>query len=408
MAGSSALQEWKSGWLLVLAAGLGVSLGSIHIYATGLFIQPLEAEFGWSRAQITGGLSLLAVCGVLFSPVVGVAVDRWGSRRIAVPGSLFFCLSLMGLSLAGPSILSWWLLWGVVALAAVPLKPTVWSTAVSAKFTASRGLALAIMLCGTGVGSSLIPIVTHFLIGALGWRGAYVALGGLFAVIVVPALWLFFVDVRHQDKGRPQQALTGWTAREGLRTRQFHQLWIAALLVTTIIVGFVVHLVPMLNWAGLDRGTAVSIAGIVGVTSVAGRLIVGFLFDRQAGPPLGMASVSLPVFTALLLLLFPGSIPVILVAIFLLGLSVGGEYDAIIYLSTRYFGMRNFGTLFGFVAAALLAGVGLGPLIASHLYDQTGSYQSFLLLAIPAGALCAVLIGTLGRYPDHEAAPAAT
>jgi MFS family permease len=120
-----------------------------------------------------------------------------------------------------------------------------------------------------------------------------------------------------------------------------------------------------------------------------------------------MASVSLPVFTALLLLLFPGSIPVILVAIFLLGLSVGGEYDAIIYLSTRYFGMRNFGTLFGFVAAALLAGVGLGPLIASHLYDQTGSYQSFLLLAIPAGALCAVLIGTLGRYPDHEAAPAA-
>lgn len=106
--------------------------------------------------------------------------------------------------------------------------------------------------------------------------------------------------------------------------------------------------------------------------------------------------------TAILLLSFPGSFPAIIAAVVLLGLSVGAEYDAVIYLSTRYFGQRSFGTLFGFVSSGLLAGVGLGPLAAGYLYDATGSYDSYLIGAIGAGVLCAALLGTLGRYPDHR------
>src|SRR3546814_3244418 len=96
--------------------------------------------------------------------------------------------------------------------------------------------------------------------------------------------------------------------------------------------------------------------------------------------------------------------PATIIAIVLLGLSVGGEYDAIIYLSTRYFGLQNFGALFGYIASALLAGVGLGPLLGGYLYDIAGSYDMFLMFVIPTGIIAALLVGTLGRYPAHQAA----
>lgn len=88
-------------------------------------------------------------------------------------------------------------------------------------------------------------------------------------------------------------------------------------------------------------------------------------------------------------------------AVIFLGLSVGGEYDAIIYLSTRYFGLKNFGALFGFVMSLLAAGVGLGPLLGGVLYDISGNYNLFLMVVIPMCAISCVMICTLGPYPEH-------
>ncbi len=402
-------QEWKSGWTLVFAATLGVVLGSVPIYTTGLFMQPLEAEFGWSRTEVSAGLTVSSVLGVLFSPLFGYLVDRWGSRRLAVPGSILFCLALAALSFAGPSIWSWWLLWFALGWTLLCLKPTVWSAAVSASFFHNRGIALAIMLCGTGIGSTTMPLIANALIDGLGWRDAYRVLGLGLILTVVPVLWFFFFDARHADpKARrntnpvtPAQH-AGWGVREGFRSRQFYILCLTALIVTGVIVGFVVHLVPMLGWYGLTRDTAVTIASMVGITSIIGRLTVGYLFDRLPGPPIGMVSFLLPLVTATLFLLFPGSLTIAIVAVIFLGLSVGGEYDAIIYLGSRYFGMRNFGTLFGFVAAGILAGVALGPLVAGMLFDMSQSYRLFLITVIPLSAFSALLIGTLGAYPDHK------
>jgi predicted MFS family arabinose efflux permease len=400
----SALAEWRTGWGLVLAACCGVALGSIQIYATGVFVAPLEAEFGWSRADISAGMLAPSILGVLFSPVLGVLIDRWGARRLAIPGTMAMCTATALLSFAGPSIVSWWTLWVVFGAAALFLKPTIWSTAVSSHFTVSRGLALAVMLSGTGLAQACLPTITRVLIDAVGWRGAYISLGAGFAAIVLPMLFFFFHDARFAKKGGgPRPAVAGWTAREGFRRRQFWQLCIAAFLITGVIVAFVFHLVPMLSAMGLTRANATYVAGIAGIFSVIGRLGVGVMLDRWPGPPIGAASVALPVIAAGLLLAYPGSLTAAIVAIVFLGLCIGGEYDAVIYLSTRYFGMRSFGTLFGFVAAALLAGVGLGPWVAGKIYDVTGSYDTFLLAVIPIAIVSALLLGTLGKYPEHKA-----
>jgi MFS family permease len=401
--------EWRNHWTVVLAAFFGVSLGSLHVYSTGLFIQPLEQELEWSRSKITSGLTLVSLMGVLFSPFVGILIDRWGPRRLAVPGAALFCLAFAGLSLARGPIWTWWGLWLLIATLALALKPTIWSAAISSHFSKSRGLALAIAFCGTGFGSTIIPLLADHLINELGWRGAYMALGGIFFVGTVPLLFIFFHDAKSSKakalntrEQKPPIPLSGWSVGQGLRSRQFFQLALSALLITAVIVGLVVHIVPLLSDAGLPRQTVVKIASLIGVTSIVGRLTVGYLFDRLPGPPVGMISVGLPMVAAAIILLFPGSLAMSVIAVIFLGLSVGGEYDAIIYLSTRYFGLKNFGTLFGFVTSLLLAGVGLGPLFGGLLYDLSGDYTLFLIAVIPLSAVTCILLGTLGPYPDHE------
>lgn len=408
----TARQEWRTHWPLVLAATLGVALGSIHVYSTGIFIEPLEREFGWSRAQISAGLSLVSVIGVFGAPLFGYLVNRLGSRRIALPGTVLLCASIAALSLATSSIWSWWGLWVLVAVSTLFMKPTVWSTAVSSVFNKSRGLALAVVLSGTGLGSALTPIVSNYLIDQFGWRGAYLGLGLGAAVLVVPTMWFLFFDARDRQRlspGGPQSTaaamLTGWSMAEGFRARQFYQLWAAALITTLIVVGFVVHLVPLLGDAGISRATAVSLAGMVGIMSIIGRLTVGYLMDRLPGPPVGTVSVSLPLVAALILLAFPGSVPAAVVAVAVLGLAVGGEYDAIIYLCSRFFGMRNFAALFGWVASGLLAGMGLGPVLAGWIHDRWGSYEMFLIAVVPMGLLAGLMIATLGKYPHHGERP---
>ncbi|RSU56849.1 MFS transporter [Sphingomonas koreensis] len=398
------LAEWRTGWALVVAACCGVALGSVQIYATGVFVAPLEAEFGWSRADISAALMAPALLGVVLSPLFGIFIDRWGARRMAIPGTIMVCATTASLSLAGPSIYSWWALWAVFGVATLFLKPTIWSTAVSSHFSAGRGLALAVMLSGTGLAQACLPTITRLLIDGMGWRGAYLALGTGFALVVVPVLWFFFHDARFERDGSGKKisdAVTGYTLREGVRTRQFWQLLLTAIIITGVIVGFVFHLVPLLSEMGLSRANATYAAGIAGIFSIIGRLGVGFMLDRLPGPPVGAISVALPIIAAALLLAFPGSVPMAIVAIAFLGLCIGGEYDSVIYLATRYFGMRSFGSLFGWITSALLAGVGLGPWIAGTIRDATGAYDLFLWIVIPLAGLSAVLLGTLGRYPEH-------
>ena len=92
----------------LLAAALGFSVASIHFYSFGLFMKPLQAEFGWSRSQISGALMIVSVMGVLGAPFVGMLIDRWGSRRVGLPGVVAYTGAFALLALSGPSIWSFW------------------------------------------------------------------------------------------------------------------------------------------------------------------------------------------------------------------------------------------------------------------------------------------------------------
>jgi len=374
-----------------------------------VMIAPLEAEFGWSRAQISSGILITSVIAVLFSPFMGMAIDRYGPRRIAISGSISFCCALALLSLATASIWSWWLLWSFLALALLQIKPTVWITAITSFFNRSRGLAIAIVLCASGVSQALTPMVTYRLVESFGWRSAYVFLGVGMATLVVPIVLIWFTSA--QDKARGETGsparsvptnLPGLTIREGLHTATFIKLAIAAVTMSIAGAALTVNLFPILRSTGLPGATAATIAGVSGLCAFLGRLGGGYLLDRYNARVIGGVSVLLPVVSCALLLSHPGSIHVTLVAVVLIGFASGAELDAIAYLAGRSFGLRSFGTLFGALTGLITLGVGLGPTIANFVYDRTGSYEAFLIAVIPLSVLTSLLFLTVGAYPDFD------
>jgi predicted MFS family arabinose efflux permease len=406
-----AAQEWRRSWTVVLAGALGFALASVTIYSLGPFIVPLEQEFGWSRAQIASGMTLYSILGIVLTPVAGILIDRLGARRVGLFGIITYGFTFCLLALATGSLMLWLALWFLLSFASAAMKPTTWTAGVSSVFDKGRGLAISVMLCGAALSSTLTPIYATWLIDTYGWRTAYVAMMGTFVAVVFPVVYLFFTSavdrVRMADNSgamnaEPAAVLAGLDWREGLLSWKFARLGGAAFVTTLVIISFVSNLIPIFSAAGISRGQAAGLAGLVGISTVVGRLVGGYLLDRINGAIVGGVSLIVPIFSSLLILAFPGSVPVASAAVLILGLSLGAELDCVAYLTTRHFGMKAFGTIFGVISGILAFATGLGPFLVNLGYDLTGGYTITLQAYVPLSLLASALFFSLGRYPQFR------
>jgi MFS family permease len=158
--------------------------------------------------------------------------------------------------------------------------------------------------------------------------------------------------------------------------------------------------VPIMKSFDHPQMVAASIAGLAGISTIVGRIVGGYLLDRISGNFVAGCSVAMPLLSVGLLLAFPTSVPACAAAALILGLGLGAELDAEAYLTTRHFGMKSFGVLFGVVGGTLGLATGLGPTILSHIYDVYHSYVPALWAYIPICIAGSALFFTLGRYPD--------
>ncbi|QIG80982.1 MFS transporter [Stakelama tenebrarum] len=410
----AAIAEWRVGWPLVLSAFAGSFLASIYAYSVGVLIAPLEAEFGWSRAQITSGFLVVSCFSVVLSIFMGMVIDRFGPRRLALIGVLVYSAALALLSQATGSLWLWWALWALIATGIMFIKPTVWVTAISSQFDTSRGVALAVVLSASGFVSLAVPMITLLLADNLGWRMAYAVLGIGAGAIVFPLVLFFFhsaKDGARKTKRRSGTApapanpavLTGLTTREGLTSLNFWLLAGAGLSASLVSIALSLNMVPILTTREFDRVAAAGIAGVIGMAQIAGRLAGGYLLDRFNPRLVAAISVVLPIGTSLLLLGAPGSYPMALAAVVLLGFAAGAEMDAIAYLSGKCFGLRSFATLFGAFTGIITLGFGVGPVVASYVYDVTGSYQLVLIGVLPLSLVSAILFLLIRGFPDFAA-----
>jgi predicted MFS family arabinose efflux permease len=396
--------EWKAHWTLVLSAMAGMSFYTVITYSLGTFIEPIEREFGWDRAAISLGLTIFAFISMLGGPFIGLAIDRWGTRRIAIGGLFLASLSFAAFSLANGSLMQWYALFVVYGLVALAFKTTIWSAGVSSVFTKSRSLALAVVLSGSALGQTLAPLTANWLISGFGWRTAYVGLGLGWGGIALVLVLLFFVDARETAKRTAavpvtQAALGGLTWKQAARDSRILRIAVANLAMSTVGSGISVHLVPVISDAGIDRATAVEIAATAGLAGFAGKLLVGWLLDRVQGSLVPFLSFAVGALGYFLLLGTLHSTAALTVGAMALGFAAGAGLQVTTYLVTRYAGLRSFGAIYGTISSTMMAGAAMGPVIAGRVYDVTGSYAGLLTAAIPVMLVCSLLFVGLGAYP---------
>lgn len=404
----SARAEWRAHGAVVAAATSGVAFSAVAAASLGVMMGPIEQEFGWTRTQISTGTSIVSLSAVLLATAVGVAIDRVGARRIAIGATILLCVAVAMLSRIGDNLLHWYLLWMLVGMGGAAM-PTVWLVPVSVLFTAGRGLAMAVALSGSGISTFLVPVVAHQFIEHFDWRAAYLALAAIWGGITLVLALLFFRSrqnpVSARSGARPADAavMPGLSVREGFRSPNFYKLAFGAFGSTLGGVALVLNLVPVLIFTGLPRGTAATVAGLIGIATIVGRIIGGWLLDRMSAKVIAAAATLGATVLPLMLLFFSGSVAASVAAVVIYGLMGGAKIGAIAYLASRHLGMRAFGTLYGTINAGLGLAVALAPLAANYVYDLTRSYTPVMWAAVPVLVIAAILYLSLGRYPEFTA-----
>jgi len=404
----AAAGEWRQNWPLLLAATAALSFGSIPTATLGVFMQPLQDAFGWSRATVTFGLMVFALVTTPLSPFAGALVDRFGSRAVGLPGLALAGLSFAAFSLVGGILAMWIAIWVVYSLCALFIRSTVWNRAVAGAFVTSRGLAIAVLLSGTSIAGAAAPFVTHLLIGNFGWEGAYIGLGvGWAGIAWMLVMLLFREPLAAGEDGRPdalppRMLPGGLSMREALRNRAILRIAAAVLIQTTISASVSVHLVPIHVSLGATRGEAAGIVALMGLGAIVAKLATGAIADRVRSSFLPLCAFTLPILAYLLFLLGDNSALTLSLATLILGCGSGAALHMILYLTTQYGGLRNFGKIYGSIAALMGLAAGIGPLAAGMVHDATQSYALFMTAAIPALLLSGLLVFGLGPYPDFK------
>jgi len=408
---SSPPSRFSNPWTIVLGAAISLAFGAVPIvqYTAGLFMQPLEAEFGWNRAELSLGISSVQFISIPSVLLVGWAMDRWGVRRVIGPLIFLFSINVALLSFTN-SLVMFVALYALFGITSAGLNPVGYLKSISTFINRRNGLAIGLALSGTAVGAAIVPNLAQFVISEYGWRTAYVALALLPLLVALPFTLLFVrepaasaaTSVRAVELARlaPANSLVGLTVREAFRTRSFWILALALFLVSSVINGTIAHAVPFLVDQDYSATDAASVLAGVGLASIVGRISSGYFFDRFFASHVAVFFFVLLIFGLYLL----DSLQAPNIAMFCVGLTLGFEMDMIGYLVPRYFGLKKFGQIYAILFGALNGGGAFGPLVMGGIYTWQGSYHlAFMGFGLMMAAAC-VLILRLPPYPYQNLA----
>lgn len=379
----------------------------MSFWAFGVFILPLEREFGWARAEVSGAFSASWLVAGLIGPFVGRAVDRYGARPLMLAGTAASGVSF--LALAGVQEL-WQFYLGQIVMSFcrawmfyIPM-----NALVTRWFVRRRSVALALATSGFAVGGMLfVPLLT-FLEEAAGWRWGYVFCGGVLYAVVFP-LVLWVLRSRPEDLGLlpdgdpprtvpsaadpafaqpayPQPTGHQWSSREALRSRTF---WLVALgfsLTFFSNISFTVHAIPFFVSRGLTADIG---AGVISATNAVVALVrvpFGLLIDR-APSVRAIMFLAIASQAAAMSVLLVSTEPAALWS-FVGFWSVGGGGMPLLEAAfiVRTFGERHYGALLGTMGMVETTGTLIGPVLAGFVFDVTGSYEAAMLMFLGTSA----------------------
>ena len=407
------------GWVIVLTSGIGLLLGyaPVFVYSFSVFIKSLAQDFHASRTSISFAFTLANLMQSIGAPLIGRLVDRFGVRRVVVPSTVIFGLILISFKYFSTSLWQLYAFFIVIGFIGTGAAPVPYGIVVSRWFDKRRGLALGLMMMGLSCGAILMPPIGQRLIILFGWRTAYAIVGFVVLAISVPIVGIFLKDspekmglepdgVPHLNanpEDRTEHQGVNWPVARMQPTFWF--LASAFFLVSASVHACVIHLVPMLTDHGISVERAAFASSLLGVALLIGRVFTGYFLDRFFGPYVAML-LFCGVAVGIFLLSTGAGGSLAMLAAFLVGLGMGAEADIIAYLTSRYFGLRSFGEIYGYLFATFTLAGALGPVLMGVGFDRLGSYRAPLLFFLAATLVATALLTRLGPYiyrpADHN------
>jgi sugar phosphate permease len=409
------------GWRVLAVGTIAMALGSgLSMSSFGLYVRPLEAEFGWTRAEVSLAFSASVLASGLSAPLVGHWVDSRGARASIVIGGALTGVSFVLLA-STQSLLQFYLFYALHSLARQMMFFLPFQALMSRWFVRRRGVALSILGSGFSLGGFAILPIVALVLSDLGWRGTYLFSGVVTAAFFVPAGLLVLrnrpSDVGEQVDGEdeavtdnaPAESAAGLTLGEAVRTPFFWFCALGFMFMFYGMMGWMVHQVPFYESEGFSRGTAALIVSASAGMSVIARLSMGILadrFERFEGIVVILLGLQMAGMATLLVSTSAPAIPLFLL-FWVIGASAGPMVESLVLL--KAFGVKAFATILGVMLVVETAGQIVSPALAGVIFDRTGSYDGALIMFIAAFGAGSALFVVAGRMkpPVVQEAPAA-
>ncbi|MCY3796988.1 MAG: MFS transporter [Chloroflexi bacterium] len=392
------------GWYiaLVLAITTTVSFG-VLFYAFSVFIEPMEAEFGWSRGELSGAFSLSILIGGLTAFPVGHWLDRHGARLLMTVGSIGATVMVLLWSQVSsfPEFIAVMALMGFFG-AAILYEPAF--AVIATWFSHSRGTAMAVVTFVAGFASTIFTPLSHALLEAYGWRQAILILAIVLGAITIPLHALVLrrkpadlgIEFANQKKAAQNGDVPTTSLRAVLRSRYFWLLTLAFSLSSLSIFAVRIHFIPLLTSVNIQPGSAALASGAIGVMQVVGRMIFAPVERRFSSRTMAIGVFMLLAISMTILLL--GSAPwLIVVFVALFGMAIGAHTLTRPLMVADTYGTAFYGRISStMVIFVTLAGT-MSPFAAGVMFDLFGSYNPMLMLAAGFSLASVALIWLLPK-----------
>lgn len=396
---AAALPATDRNWPLVAAGALMTCVAIGVVFSLAVFLDPMGSDTGWSRAGISGAMTLAFISMGLAGFGWGALSDRIGPRRVVLCGVVLLGLSTVLASRAS-SLLAFQLCFGVLTgiAAGCFFAPVLAATAAS--FEKHRNLAVSLVSAGIGVAPMTIAPLAAWMVTQVGWRQTQLVIGLAVWVVLLPAV----VFIRSSTPGSGAQAQAAgdagppMSAGEALRSRAFLLLAAAYFACCAAHSGPIFHTVSYAIGCGLPMVAAVTIYSMEGAAGLGGRLLFGVLADQLGAKKVLVAGLLIQAFAAAAYLLvrrLEGFYAVALV----FGLAYGGVMPLYATLAREAFGARILGTVLGAATMVSSLGMALGPLLGGWLYDRFGTYAWLYLGSMAVGLAAAAIAVGFPRGP---------
>ena len=405
------MNEFKHGWKSLLAATIGTMCGIFTLtnYSQGFFVGPVITEFGWSASQFFLSYTVLMCFGLLTGPLIGAIAQRSGLLVVGVVGLIGHSFGYVILSFNNGSLAMWYLSWALLAFLGAGSLPIVWTGVLNGWFSRHRGKAIGITMAGTGLGAFLLPPIVEFFISNYGWRTAYRGIGIGALLVSLPIVISMFreaaagavtADGAKQTTNQP--SAWGMTRGQAMRTARFWILGVVLFVTVIVLAGLLSNFERIMSEKGFERSSIASIAAVMGLTVIVGRILAGVLVDRYWAPGVAACFFVLPTVGLLILLNADMTLATGAFVGILIGLAAGAELDLLAFLTSKYFGPANYPAIFGMIIAFFTVGAGIAPPLFGAVAQAFDGYTAMLTASVGLLLVSIALFLALGKYPDRH------